>query len=89
MTALKRHVEFLGDDLRQRGAHAGAEIDLAGIDRHHALGVDREKRIDLGRAPAACCARRLARAHRRSCGDEREADDERAAALEEIAPRRI
>ena len=34
----QRHIELFGDDLRQRRRDAGAEIDLAGIDRDHAFG---------------------------------------------------
>src|SRR5262249_24090948 len=40
--------EFLGGDLRQRCLDAGAEIDLAGKERHSSLGVDHEIGIDLG-----------------------------------------
>ena len=67
----------------QRGRDAGAEIDLAGIDGHHALRVDGEERVDFGqrqRLRPMPCAQRFARP-----AGEREADDERAAALEQVA----
>jgi hypothetical protein len=43
-----RQVELVGRDLAERRAGAGAEVDLAGIDRDHALGIDRQERVDLG-----------------------------------------
>ena len=77
----QRHVEFLGDHLRQRSRDAGAEVDLAGIDRHHALGIDRKEGVDLGgcdRFRTLCdCLTGSAR--------KREADDQGAAALEHVA----
>ncbi len=79
----ERDVELVGDDLRQRGCDAGAEIDLTGIDRHQAPGIDGEKRIDLGeRQRFRCGALRRGRVERAT---EREADDEGACALEHIA----
>ena len=51
------HVELLGDDLAHRRGDPGAELDLAGIDRDVAGGVDGEEAIDFGRAPPACGAR--------------------------------
>ena len=66
----QRHVELLGDDLRQRRRDAGAEIDLAGIDRHHALGVDREEGVDLGERDRLGC-----RALRRSPHGQRPASE--------------
>ena len=44
----ERHVELLGAHLRERGAHAGAEIDLAGIERDPAARVDGKEGVDLG-----------------------------------------
>ena len=49
MNALDRQAEFLGGDLRESGAQSGAEIDLAGIDRHRAVCVDGNIGIDLRR----------------------------------------
>ena len=80
---VERHVELLGGHLRERGAHAGAEIDLAGIDRDAAARVDGEERVDLGDRQRPLRRRLLGE---RCRGAEREADDQRAAALEQIAP---
>ena len=78
----QRHVELLGDHLQQRSRDAGAEVDLAGIDRHHALGIDREEGVDLGgcdRLARALCDCLTGSARKR------EADDQGAAALEHVA----
>ncbi len=81
--ARHRHVELLGDDLRQRRAHAGAEIDLAGIDGDRAVTVDGEEAVDLvGRHGLARGG--FGKGGREAARD-REGDDERAAALEEVA----
>ena len=79
------HVEFFGDHLHQRGAHAGAEIDLAGIDGDEAFGVDREERVDFGERDRLGGSSRGALRERAIDFGELEADDERAAGLEEIA----
>ena len=39
---------MLCGDLRDRGQHAGAEFDLAGIECHHSLVIDREEGAVLG-----------------------------------------
>ena len=74
-----RHVELLGDDLRQRGVGAGAEIDLAGIDGDRALGVFGEEAVDfVGRHSLSYGVGEGGREVAR----EREGNDECAAALE-------
>jgi len=45
LDARKRHVQLLGHDLGQRRTYAGAQIDLAGIKRNAAPGVDRQEGI--------------------------------------------
>src|SRR6202008_1265998 len=47
------HVELLGDDLSERRADAGSEIDLAGEDTDGAIGGDGEPRVELVRRQAA------------------------------------
>ncbi|SVK51624.1 Uncharacterised protein [Acinetobacter baumannii] len=42
---LERHANFVGDDLRQRGANAGAEIDMAIEGRHPAVGGEADKAV--------------------------------------------
>ncbi len=42
---LERHANFVGDDLRQRGANAGAEIDVAVECRHPAVGGEADKTV--------------------------------------------
>jgi hypothetical protein len=81
----KWHVELLGGHLRERGAHAGAEIDLAAIERALALGVDGEERIDLGERQRFSRGGRALREYGIELAGEREADDQRAAALEDVA----
>ncbi len=82
---VERHVEFVRDDLRQCSCDAGPEIDFAAIDRHHAAGIDREKRVDLGdREGLGPLGERLA-----GSTGEREADDQGAAALEHVASRSV
>ena len=83
--SLEPYVEFFGDHLHQRGAHAGAEIDLAGIDGDEAFGVDREERVDFGEGDRLGGSSRAVLRERAINFGELEADDERAASLEEIA----
>ncbi len=42
---LERRANFVGDDLRQRGANAGAEIDVAIEGRHPAVGGEADKAV--------------------------------------------
>ena len=42
-------VEFVGYNLSHGGQHAGAEIDLAGIDRNLAIGADSKKAVHFVR----------------------------------------
>ena len=45
--ARKGHVEFLGDDLPERGADAGAEIDMAVIGGDRSVGGDLDEGLEL------------------------------------------
>ena len=65
------------------------EIDLAAEDRHRAVGVDRDEAVDFARCRASCRARRRrpAAAAPTPAPAKREADDERAAGLQEFAAR--
>ena len=42
---IKRHANLIGDDLRQRGANAGAQIDVAVERRHPAVGAEADKAV--------------------------------------------
>ena len=76
--------EFFRRDLREGGAQAGAEIDLAGIDRRRAVGMEREIGIDLRGVD------RLGRGALRERGAiERNGDEERAGALQKCAARGV
>ena len=44
--ALERHVEFLGDDLRQRGQYPLPDLDLAGEHRDRAVAVDPQPAVE-------------------------------------------
>src|SRR5581483_662979 len=79
--------ELFRDELAHGNAQAGAEIDLAAIDRGGAVGMKREEGIDL--APVEALAERGARLAGRDSArrSQREAHDERTAALQKIAPR--
>ena len=39
--------QFLGGHLRDGDPQAGADVDLAGVDRHGAVGVNRQKAVDV------------------------------------------
>src|SRR5262245_47413879 len=84
--ACERDVELVRNNLGEGSPYPRTEIDLTGIERHRALGVDGKKRIHLSDGERLCRAGAL-------CGgvltvwQEREADDERAATLEHIATR--
>ena len=81
--AVHRHVELVGDDLLQRRIDAGAQLDLAGIDRHLAAVVDRQEGIDLGeddRLGAGLRHGSLKSAGKREADDQRAGTDERVAA---------
>ena len=49
--ARKGHVEFFGDDLAERGADAGAEIDMAVIGGDRAVGCDLDEGLEARRRP--------------------------------------
>src|SRR6266478_4973812 len=81
-------IELVACDLQQPGGIALAELALAEVDRRGVVGMDRDPRIDrvrIGRARDVA-ARRRGRPGKLHCA-EIEADDERAAALDETAAR--
>ncbi len=82
---LERHVELFGGHLRERGADAGAEIDLAGIHRDHPGLVDGEEGIDLGERHRLCSGAAPCASASPGLAGEREADDKRAGALQKFA----
>ena len=81
------HVELLRRHLTERRAGARAEVDLAGVDGHVAVGADREEGVDLverdglGRLDGVRDGTPRTR--------EAEADDERATALQELPARAV
>src|ERR1043166_6252331 len=77
LDARDRHIEFVRHDLAQRRGDAGAEVDLAGIDRDFAGLVDGEERIDFGKGEGLRRPLRQ-RVGERTC--ERKAEDDRAGA---------
>src|SRR2546422_380459 len=85
--ALHRHAELLGGDLRQRGVGAGAEVDLSGVHRDHALAVDGDEAVHAigGDAlpPQGVRVDGGVRGFRR----ERVSDHERARGFQEVAAR--
>ena len=87
---LDRQVELLGRDLQQAGRGAG-DVDLAEGDRGGVVRVDRDPRVDQGGVRRACgdARRRALRRAGEHRPDEAEADDERAAALEELLAREL
>ena len=46
--ARDRHVELLGDDLGERGLHAGAQLDLAGEEGHATVLAQRQPGVNGG-----------------------------------------
>jgi hypothetical protein len=81
-----RDIEFLGDDLSKCRAYAGAQIDVAAIDRDCTVSVDGEERIDgvgrkYGRPPAR--ERRSIRA--RQHGRQTDGHHQGAAYLQELS----
>ena len=85
--ALHRHAELLGGDLRQRGVGAGAEVDLSGVHRDHALAVDGDEAVDAiggdGLRPQVVRVDGGVRGLRR----ERVSHHERARGFQEVAAR--
>ncbi len=89
LDAIDTEIELLGDHLAHRDAVAGAEVDLAGVDDHAAVALEREECIDrvelqraaVGRTRAGVRGRRLRDTERQP----RHADDERAVAQEMAA----
>jgi stalled ribosome alternative rescue factor ArfA len=85
--ARHRNIEFVGDNLRKRGANAGTEVNLAQVRRHHAFLIDREKRVDLvGRD--ALRRRQVLRNRVGNGSSERKRNHTGTAALEKVTPRR-
>ena len=85
---IERYVQLLGDDLSQRRADAGAQIDLAGIKRHAAARIDRQEGIHIvkcdGLRPCVCRSSALGEGRVKRRG-QREANDQDAGALQEVA----
>ena len=82
---LEVDVELVGGDLGQCGADALAQLDLAGEDRHGAVGIDPQPGVETAVAVEAARQRRGFSAH--AARSEREGDHE-AAGCEELAARR-
>jgi hypothetical protein len=83
--ALEIHVELVGRDLRERGADALAELDLAGEDGHRAVRVDAQPRVEHAVAGEAAGQAGRGRGLRECI--ERKRDHQRAAGFEESAAR--
>ena len=83
----QRHVELVGGDLHLGRPQARAELDLAGVDRDAAVLADDDPRVDQVLVDEGRADRTGRRS--RTSGAERERraerDDERTAALEEVA----
>ena len=79
----KRHIEFFGGDLSERDTDAGAEIDLADINRDHALAIDRQESIDLVESDRFRGRQRLRKRVRWGCYGE--GDNESASSFEKVA----
>ena len=80
------HRQLLGHELHLRGRHPLAELALAGVRRHHAVGVDADPRIE----PAGIHAGRAPRARLRRDGRgavQVEAHDQAAGAGQELPSR--
>ena len=88
--AVERNRELLGDQLRLRGGDALAELALAGVGGDAAVGGDGDPGIELPRH--ALILRGEGPLRERGVLEQRrgaaEADDQRAAALQEFAARR-
>ena len=77
-------------EVRERDSHAGADVNLAGVQRHRAVRMNGQKAVDLVRVERASGrVERLPRLRRRAPRRDRKrkADDDGASGLEEIAPR--
>ena len=95
--ARHRHVQLLGDDLRQGRRDPGAQLHLAGEERDLAVGRDRDPGVDLPGRDRLAGRRRLAGQHRLVLADarrlrapvgrDRERHQERARRLEQRPPR--
>jgi hypothetical protein len=81
---IQRQEQFLGDDLRQRRAHASAEFDLAGVDRHQRVvaAADLDPRVHA----QAAAGRRCRGGHAVERDREVEAHRQAAARSEKSAP---
>ena len=88
--AIDGDTEFFGRHLANGDAQALAQIDLAAIERHRAVGMHGEKAVELARVE--CLAERSIGARdalRGSAAGETHADHQRAAGLEEFAPGKL
>src|SRR5205807_5093347 len=83
--AFQIELELVGCDLRQRGADALAQLDLAAEDRHAAIRVDAQPGVQHAVAVEAAGQARRGSLRERKPGSEGKADDQRPASLEELA----
>src|SRR5438034_94264 len=86
------HVQLFARDHQQSGVRASPLKDAARLDRRRVVGVDRDPRVDLelieravARVRTVGCLRLPGKCRAR----EREPDDQRAAALEEVLAREL
>src|SRR6185437_7206692 len=84
---LDADAELLGRHLRNRDAQALAEIHLARVDRHRAVGVDRDEAVDLAGIEGLAARDIAACALREDRPRQGEADDQGSAGLQEFAAR--
>ena len=88
--AIDGDTELFGRHLPNGDAQALAQIDLAAIERHRAVGMHGEKAVELARVE--CLAERSIGARdalRGSAAGKSHADHQRAAGLEEFAPGKL
>ena len=79
--------ELFGGHLRNRDAQTLAEIDLARVNRHRAIGVDGDEAVDLAGVERLAERAVAARALREGRSRNGETDDQRTAGLQEFAAR--
>ncbi len=82
---LDADAELFGGHLRNRDAQALAEIDLARVNRHRAIGVDGDEAVDFAGVEGLAERNVAARPLREDRPWNRETDDQRPAGLQEFA----
>src|SRR5439155_7749424 len=83
--AIGGDAELFGRHLRDRNPQSGADIDLAGVHGHRSVWMDCEEAVDVAGIERLVLRLRLRARPSWNRRIEREADDERAAGLQEIA----